>query len=284
MQCISTKKLIMNRDTILQSNLLDIIFENRNKDYGAYTLRKEYDMRLRFAFFSMIGISIIFSLFFLSKSSTKVFTQSPLTIFTRDKTLSDFQLKSNSGHKSVEKVINHLKKNTDIKRPPKITPSDNINNLTATQSKIHPSFAKTDNSEIDFPSNEDGSGNGSLNGKAIIPALTISPKPERTKPVEEAEIMPQYPGGIKALLAFLKENLHSPGDVEEGEDVSVRIKFVVNYNGKLESFQVIKSGGEAFDNEVLRVLKKMPLWIPGKSNGENVSVYYLVPVKFTSEF
>jgi len=47
---------------------------------------------------------------------------------------------------------------------------------------------------------------------------------------------------------------------------------------------VIKSGGIAFDNEVVRVLKKMPLWIPGKSNGENVSVYYVVPVKFTIEF
>ena len=66
--------------------------------------------------------------------------------------------------------------------------------------------------------------------------------------------------------------------------MSVKIKFVVNYSGKLESFDVLKSGGMAFDNEVLRVLKNMPLWIPGKSNGENVSVYYVVPVKFTSEF
>ncbi|HEY5407892.1 MAG TPA: hypothetical protein VIJ92_12430 [Ginsengibacter sp.] len=47
---------------------------------------------------------------------------------------------------------------------------------------------------------------------------------------------------------------------------------------------MIKSGGIAFDNEVVRVLKKMPLWIPGKSNGENVSVYYVIPVKFTIEF
>lgn len=47
---------------------------------------------------------------------------------------------------------------------------------------------------------------------------------------------------------------------------------------------MIKSGGITFDNEVLKVLKKMPLWIPGKSNGENVWVYYVVPVKFTSEF
>lgn len=96
--------------------------------------------------------------------------------------------------------------------------------------------------------------------------------------------MPQYPGGVKALLDFLKKNLHAPQDVEEGDEVLVKVKFVVDYNGKMESFNIIKSGGDEFDNEVIRVLKKMPLWIPGKSNGENVSVYYVVPVKFTSEF
>ena len=49
-------------------------------------------------------------------------------------------------------------------------------------------------------------------------------------PVDVADIMPQYAGGIKALLDFLKKNLHSPEDVEEGDEVSVKIKFVVNYN------------------------------------------------------
>ncbi len=57
-----------------------------------------------------------------------------------------------------------------------------------------------------------------------------------------------------------------------------------NYNGKLEAFDVIKSGGTAFDEEVLRVLKKMPLWNPGRTNGENVAVYYIVRVKFSNRF
>lgn len=64
----------------------------------------------------------------------------------------------------------------------------------------------------------------------------------------------------------------------------MKVKFVVNFSGKLESFKVIESGGEVFDNEVLRVLQKMQPWIPGKNNGENVSVYYTVPVKFKSDF
>ena len=118
-------------------------------------------------------------------------------------------------------------------------------------------------------------------------AATIITKvrvPAESNPVGTAEILPQYPGDVQALLSFLKKNIHSPGSVEEAGDVTVRIEFVVNYDGHLENFIVVKSGGEAFDNEVLRVLKKMPLWIPGKSNGKNVSVYYIVPVKFTGEF
>ena len=95
--------------------------------------------------------------------------------------------------------------------------------------------------------------------------------------------MPQYPGGVHALLSFLKKNIHSPY-IEEGEDISVKIEFVVNYDGTLENFRVIQSGGDIFDTEVLRVFKKMPLWIPGKSKEKNIAFHYVVPVKFTSEF
>jgi protein TonB len=121
---------------------------------------------------------------------------------------------------------------------------------------------------------------GSLNAGIILPKL---PEPAESNPVEVAEIMPQYPGGVQALLSFLKKNIHSP-NIEEGEDISVKIEFVVNYDGTLENFIVIKSGGDIFDTEVLRVLRKMPLWIPGKSKGKNITVHYTVPVKFINEF
>jgi periplasmic protein TonB len=68
--------------------------------------------------------------------------------------------------------------------------------------------------------------------------------------------------------------------LEDGEMVSVRIKFVVGYDGKLKGFTTVQDGGEEFNKEVVRVLKKMPEWIPGKTRGQNVSVYYVIPVKF----
>ena len=272
----------MNQDTILRSNLLDIIFENRNKDYGAYTLRKAYTKRLLLALFGMIIISLFFCLLILlNKNSIEVFSQPLPNIFIPDKTVSEFHPFSNSEHKSVVKIT-HPKKIPEINGPPQIVASININKLPATPQEIQQSLDGTVVSAINFPSNAEGSGNEVLKGKAEMP-LTVQP-PKPNNPVEVAEIMPQYPGGIKALLAFLKKNIHSPADVEEGEDVSVKIKFVVNYSGSVESFNIVQSGGDAFDKEVIRVLKKMPLWIPGKSNGENVSVYYVVPVKFTNEF
>ena len=98
--------------------------------------------------------------------------------------------------------------------------------------------------------------------------------------MDDPEIEPDYPGGIQALRKFLERNLVNPAEMEEGEMVSVHIKFVVGFDGKLQQFKVVKDGGEIFNKEVIRVLKKMPEWIPGKSRGENVSVNFTIPIKF----
>ena len=68
--------------------------------------------------------------------------------------------------------------------------------------------------------------------------------------------------------------------MEQGEMVAVHVKFVVGYDEKLQKFTVVKDGGNIFNNEVIRVLKKMPEWIPGKSKGQNVAVYFTIPIKF----
>lgn len=271
--------MIMNQNTILQSNLLDIIFENRNKDYGAYTLRKSYNSRMRTALLLMMALCLLLCLLFLRKPSSIAKVRSTI-LLSPDSKLVNYQPPSQPAHKVVVNNI-HPKKINPNDMPPKIVDSIKINKLPATPLETMPSL-NSGVSEINFPGGEEGPG---MNSKidAGVPAASAT-KINKPGPIDVADIMPQYPGGIKALLDFLKKNLHAPEDVEEGDEVSVKVKFVVNYNGKLESFDVIKSGSIVFDNEVVRVLRKMPLWIPGKSNGENVSVYYVVPVKFTSEF
>lgn len=118
-----------------------------------------------------------------------------------------------------------------------------------------------------------------ITGKNPVPATVMV---DKETPRHTADVMPAFPGGMAALRKFLERNLENPQDIEPGTVVSVKIRFVVGYDGKLKGFQTIEDGGEPFNNEVLRVLKIMPEWIPGKSNGEKVSVYYTIPVKFTT--
>jgi periplasmic protein TonB len=272
----------MNQQAILQSNLLDIIFENRNKDYGAYKLRKSYQSRLSIAVLSTAGLALILSLFLLSDNSSVVFKPVHPGISIPDAKLSNLHRLVQPGNKKILKQHPAVKSIPEVEKPPLIVPTDNINSLPATPAEIQPSFTGANASGMNLASNADEVEEGGLDGNAAM--IKTIPEPDKSIPVAVAETMPQYPGGIQALLSFLKKNIHSPGNIEEGEDVTVKIEFVVNYNGNLENFIVIKSGGAIFDNEVLRVLKKMPLWIPGKSKGKNVAVYYTVPVKFTSEF
>lgn len=271
----------MNQNEILQSNLLDIIFENRNKGYGAYTLRKSYNNRMRIALFAMVAVSLLFC-FFIYGNSNIVLDLSQPKILPHDREISEYHIKP---PKQPEAIVNvaHPKKTTPNDFVPKIVDSININKLPATPPELTQSLNSTSVSEINF-SRDNGGSNNKTNGNEETPATSAATKVNKPGPLNVADITPQYPGGIKALLDFLKKNLHAPEDIDQGDEISVKVKFVVDYDGKLESFNVIKSGGTEFDNEVVRVLKKMPLWIPGKSSGENVSVYYVVPVKFTSEF
>ena len=94
--------------------------------------------------------------------------------------------------------------------------------------------------------------------------------------------MPSYPGGMDALRNFLVRNLENPRDMKEGEVANVKVKFVVGSNGELQSFVTVQDGGNEFNREVMRVLKKMPNWVPGKSKWQNVSVFYTIPIKFIS--
>jgi len=97
-----------------------------------------------------------------------------------------------------------------------------------------------------------------------------------------AEVMPEYPGGMSALYSFLSKNLQYPPVCREnGIQGKVFLKFVVDEEGNLESFEVIKSSGaDLLDQEALRVAHQMARWKPGYMKGKAVKVYYNLPVSF----
>ena len=87
----------------------------------------------------------------------------------------------------------------------------------------------------------------------------------------------EFPGGQKALMNFLNKYLRTPDELEAGQKKTVQVRFSVAEDGSVTQFEVLQSGRIAFDNEVIRVLKKMPKWKPAVQNGRNVPVMFTQP-------
>ena len=91
---------------------------------------------------------------------------------------------------------------------------------------------------------------------------------------------PEFPGGAQAWLNFLTRTLRVPDDLEAGEKKKVLIRFQVCNDGLVTGFEVLQSAGKTFENEVIRVLRKMPKWKPAIQNNLPVSRSYTQPVIF----
>jgi len=269
----------MNKDKILQANVLDIIFEHRNKSYGAYTLRKFYNNRLYKAFGIVCLLVLVLCLLSFLQPKEK-----PL--------ISAIDCPVGPELKEVIKKIDPPKK-ADMPQTTPPAPRLQVRTQAFTTVQIVPDrFATRPVASLDSSQ----FGTHDIPGKKgiTVPVTPVTigtpgdtshviiPGVDHTTPTGFAEVMPSYPGGVEALRAFLQKNLENPDELKEGQSVSVRIRFVVGFDGKLKSFETVQDGGAPFNNEVIRVLKKMPQWIPGKTHGENVSVYYALPVNFIS--
>ena len=268
----------MNSEKILKSDVLDILFEKRNKTYGAYTLRKFYNARLLKSMGIMLLIVTAFSAFtFLPevKDEEKMYVIQDPFFGQVPPPVKPPEVKPKIEKPSVVKPVSTAKLLSKILF---------VNNKDSTDLLV-------DLKDLSIGSSTkivmDG-GNPLIGGAGYGNNVTLNVKPaepmvDNITPLENAEIMPSYPGGTAALRKFLERNLGNPRNLESGELISVKIKVVVGYDGKLKNFELVQDGGNEFNNEVIRVLKKMPAWLPGKSKGQNVSVYYTIPVKFVSE-
>jgi len=93
--------------------------------------------------------------------------------------------------------------------------------------------------------------------------------------------MPQFPGGEREMLRFIKNNLRYPLSAQENNiQGTVILNFVVNREGKIINLKVVKGIGFGCDEESIRVMEKMPLWTPGKQRGQTVLVSFTMPIRF----
>ncbi|RZL34413.1 MAG: energy transducer TonB, partial [Pedobacter sp.] len=135
--------------------------------------------------------------------------------------------------------------------------------------------------------------NGLLGFKAnLIPVVDGPSAPVMASPVSapdydnsghpaEVDIMPEFPGGMNALRKFIGNNLQYPEEAQENEvSGTVYAKFVITKDGNVANIEIERKLGYGCDREVIRILKKMPKWNPGKLNGKAVNCQYRLPITF----
>lgn len=109
-------------------------------------------------------------------------------------------------------------------------------------------------------------------------ATTAGLSEQNYKDVEE---MPQFPGGLEGLIKFISENIAYPAKAKkDGIQGKVIAEFIVSKTGELKDIKILNELSPECADEVKRVLSLMPTWTPGKQDGENVNVYFTLPVQF----
>jgi protein TonB len=282
---LTKKKVVMRPEQILQSDVLDIVFNNRNKLYGAYALRKSYNVQLVKALSATSLAVLVFALFSFIKPAADI-DENAIPII-EVKPVDITPLKKEVPEKPKESLQKKYDKpiRQEIFTKPDITPDHNVIETIPEQRELDKSIiglTKVEGEdagpkEILPQGNQDNYGKEAAAIKEVV-----KEEPAITTPLLFADEMPEFPGGKDAFLKFMHRHLAQPDNLDEGQKVVVRVKFVVAADGSIKDVSVLQSGG-ILDAEVLRVVKKMPKWKPGKQRGSLVPVWFTLPVTFIGE-
>jgi periplasmic protein TonB len=265
------------------ATLEDIVFQNRNKSYGAYSLRIDYQNVIKKSL--LIGISIFGLAVVTPMLWAKVDDRSPT-------------------------VVDITPINPDIPKPPKdeivppvekppVEPEPEV--LIAVQKFLAPEIVPDDHDTEVIKDQEELSKTeiqiGSEDKDGVVePIPTEDPDAVKGKEVdmpvavttEEAdkeyitvEQFPEFAGGRDALIRFLQKNLRYPTPAANaGVGGKVYMQFVVGQDGAIRNVDVLKGIGFGCDEEAQRVVKLMPHWSPGRQSGRAVSVKFTLPISF----
>jgi len=274
----------MAKVDLIDNSWVDLVFEGKNQAYGAYVLRKETGKRnVKALIWVLIGIAAIFAIAYANlaiqnamKQNVTVETDVELSKLAQKKEAKVERkepVKVEMEQKVVEKVKSSVKFTApEIKKDEDVQPEDEL--------KSQDDLSKTNTAigAFDVKGNDEAEGEV-LKAKEVV--VDEKPKEEETKVFDVVEQMPQFPGGPQALFEYLSKNIKYPVVAEEnGIQGRVVCTFVVERDGSVTDVQVARSIDPSLDKEAVRVLKKMPRWIPGKQNGSAVRVKYTVPVTF----
>lgn len=263
----------------MDNSLDDIVFEGRNKSYGAYMLRKEYGNTMQKSVFLGVGL---FGLMVMLPN-----------LYAR--------LVPEVKPDNIAYIVEF--KNVDIRPEPKLTPppppkAEEVP-VAKTVKSVIPTVVPDDQVDIEYepPVKEDleaaQPGTVTQDGlvdvnivSAPIEGSSVESKSIEVAPEKEKEFIivdqqPEYFGGNAAMASFFQKHLRYPVEaVRAGIQGRVFMEFTVGSDGKVENVKPIKGIGFGCDEEATRVIKLMPAWKPGKQAGKPVRVRYTLPVLF----
>ena len=254
----------------------DIIFEGKNKKYGAYKLRIESSRRNIIVIIAVLAITI---LPFLMVLLTIIFTPKEKYDMNLDQVLSEMKPAQNKYKLSAPKLLNLTHKNITKKAgkltaytAPVILPDKNV---TDNELSAEGNITKgAESNSVNIPADTTGFANKTTNHNGV----NANTDKVLFRVIEE---LPEFPGGATEFMKWLTRNLRYPKTAEENNiNGKVVVSFIINKNGSISDIKIIKSLDPDCDDEVLRVMKKMPKWKPGTEKGRPVRTQYVIPVIF----
>ncbi len=270
----------------------NLVFADKNKDFGAYQLRKNSDKRHNMAMlYMLLGLAVIFILIIgLSKWSDYRAEQEAIALQEQREKMMAAAIAQEEPEQEEPEV-----EEQKFEQPEVTVPEEVLATVQVTQIAIVDAD-KVKNEVMDMDAQkEDNTARGVVNQegsddadkfKAVQEQVVVKePEPE-VKPKEEeifvaVEQQAEFPGGQQALMRWLGNNVRYPESAQQN-DVQGRVvvKFVVEKDGSIGQATIVKGVDKDLDREALRVVKKMPKWQPGKNNGVAVRSYFNLPVVF----
>lgn len=274
----------MSKIDLISSDWVDLVFEGRNKAYGAYRLRKSTTKRNILAMVAVVILLVVAFIIltvknFVDEQRAKVAMTQVAELTNYDQPKKKAEVKQKKVEVEPERVVERVKSSIKftapvIKKDDEVKPDEELK----TQDELM--STKTAIGTFDVKGNDDANGE-ILKAKEVIAEPEPPKHEEENKVFDIVEQQPLFPGGPAALMKYLSENTKYPVVAQEnGVQGRVTVQFVVEKDGSISDVHVLRGVDPSLDKEAVRVVKSMPRWTPGKQNGITVRVNYRVPVLF----
>jgi protein TonB len=276
----------MEANKILQSDTLDILFENRNKEYGAYELRRHYHSRLTVALLITGGLGLVF---FLSSFLYKPQEEQPKQA-KRIVELTSIPPEEKPIEPEKPKPVEVKQVRTEIYVIPKVVPNDQVKDNPPTMDQLDSAVIGTTHIDGDVPT-----GNEPAVKEAISSGVVEAPTSKEPEILIDVQIQAEFPGGNKAWSDYISRAVSKSMDelVDDGKNGTVVAQFVVDTEGNVSDVKVLGCNEATVSNCIgtqsklaeiaIAAIKRGPKWKPAEQNGRKVKAYRRQPITFKLE-